>query len=62
MNKFCTLQTETLCSNRSLTHLTEIISSVSAIFPKHEPSQGNIVHIDLVSDSPQPTCPQAALS
>ena len=37
-----------------------IASSVSAIFPGHEPSRGYIVHIDLVSDSPQTTCPQAA--
>jgi len=28
MNKFCILQTETSCSNRSLTHPTAIISSI----------------------------------
>ena len=37
-----------------------IASSVSAIFPEHEPSRGKIMHIDLVSDFPQTTCPQAA--
>jgi len=37
-----------------------IASSVSAIFPRHEPSRGKIVHIDLVSDPAQTTCPQAA--
>jgi len=37
-----------------------IASSVSAIFTEHELSRGNVVHTNLISNSPQTTCPQAA--